>query len=67
MKQSEKQAFEYIQKYYDVPAEIGRKIKTPEGFATIVGAERQYITIEFDNGIRQLRHPTWEIEYSWQV
>lgn len=58
--------FTYIRDYYQVPAEVGRRVRfegKKEG--VITSATNQYINIHFD-GEKKPRgpfHPTWEMEY----
>lgn len=61
--------FKYIQDYYKVPAEIGRRVeytgnKEPKQ-GVIVGLSNQYIKIHFDGTKKPIGvfHPTWEMRY----
>jgi len=56
---------EYIKSYYQVPCDIGRRIRfegRKEG--VIVGHNNSYISVKFDGEKTTCNlHPTWEVEY----
>ncbi len=58
--------FEYIKKYYNVPADIGRCV-TVHGRSGIIVADRgHYLGVNFDNDKPQVIsncHPTDNVEY----
>lgn len=58
--------FEYIQNYYNVPAELGRRVIV-NGKPGIIAEDRgHYIGVNFDHdkpGVISNCHPTWEVEY----
>lgn len=58
--------FEYIKKYYKVPAEIGRRIKFYGKDATIVEDRGHYLGVNFDSHAPHIImsiHPTDDVEY----
>lgn len=62
-------SFQYIQEYYGVPAEVGRRVEytgdkdSKQG--VIVEENGQYIFIHFDGDKKRKGpfHPTWELKY----
>jgi hypothetical protein len=57
-------SFEYIRKYYGVPAKRGMKVIADGDLVEITGAKGAYLRIRL-NGEKNSRtyHPTWEIQY----
>jgi hypothetical protein len=59
-------SFEYVRKYYGVPACIGRRVKV-DGQPGIIAEDRgHYIGVNFDSdkpGHIENAHPTWKVEY----
>jgi hypothetical protein len=62
--------FEYIKKYYGVPARYGRRIrfnypKNGPKEGTIVGTQNAHILVKFDGEEEpQPLHPNWKVEYA---
>jgi len=59
-------SFEYIKKYYKVPAEEYREILLDARKGVIVGGKGQYLLVVFydDKKLNPLPcHPTWKVEY----
>lgn len=58
---------QYIRDYYQVPAEIGGRVRYTYGgerFGTIVGAREARLLIRLDATEKaEPFHPTWELEY----
>jgi len=61
--------FEYIRRYYGVPAEEGARIRytgDPDGAfnGTITGTNGPHILVRFDDSPgNSVLHPTWEVSY----
>lgn len=57
--------FEYVQKHYGVPAQIGRRVACEGEPGTIVEDGGNYIGVILDSlpGRIQLFHPTWQVVY----
>lgn len=58
--------FEYVQQYYGVPAEIGRRVIVNGNHGIIAEDRGHYIGINFDKdkpGVIKNCHPTWEVQY----
>jgi hypothetical protein len=58
--------FEYIKEYYQVPADIGRRVIVDGKHGTIIKDMGNYIGVNFDSdkaGIASACHPTWEVTY----
>lgn len=56
---------DYVRRYYDVPAELDRRIVFDGQPVTIVGAEGGRLLVRFgddDLGCSRL-HPTWRVDY----
>ena len=58
--------FEYVRKYYKVPAELGRRVKIDGRPGIIIEDMGNYIGVNFDdtppNDVRPC-HPTWKAVY----
>ncbi|PWN67619.1 hypothetical protein [Chryseobacterium oncorhynchi] len=55
---------EYIKQYYDLPfLSKGMKVEADGKSGKINKEKNGYLEILFDNGIKALAHPTWEIVY----
>lgn len=56
----------YVKNYYDVPAEIGRRVVV-DGKPGIIAEDRgHYLGVNFDSdkpGVISHCHPTWKVEY----
>lgn len=58
--------FDYIHRFYQVPAEIGRRVVANGQPGTIVGARDAYIIVNLDKEephVTGAWHPTWEMRY----
>jgi hypothetical protein len=58
--------FDYIKKYYCVPAEIGRKVVVNGRSGIIIVDGGNYIGVNFDDekaGFVANCHPTWNVAY----
>lgn len=58
--------FKYIREYYNVPAEIGRRVAVDGSLGIIIKDEGNYIGVNFDSdkpGLSKNCHPTWNVEY----
>ena len=58
--------FDYVRKYYNVPACYGRIVKVDEKPGIIIEDLVHYIGVNFDAdkpGIFRKVHPTWRVEY----
>lgn len=57
---------EYVRNYYNVPADIGRRVMV-NGKPGIIAEERgHYLGVNFDEdkpGVISNCHPTWRVEY----
>lgn len=59
-------AFEYIRKTYNVPAEYGAIILFRGNPHRIVGAINAHLIVNPLGSETQMRlHPTWEVNYNW--
>lgn len=59
-------AFEYVRRYYDVPAEFGRRVVVNGKPGVIAKDLGNHIGVNFDTdkpGRISPCHPTWEVEY----
>ena len=57
---------EYVKDYYNVPAEIGRKVLVDSKPGIIAEDRGHYIGVNFDSdkpGVISNCHPTWKVEY----
>ena len=56
--------FEYIRRYYDVPARRGGRVRIWTGeVGTIIWTHQSNLTIRLDDGFRMVVHPTFGVEY----
>lgn len=58
--------FVYINNYYKVNAEIGRRVIADGKPGVITGAEGAHIVVNLDSdkpGVRTFWHPTWKMQY----
>lgn len=59
-------SFKYIVDTYQVPATKGRRVEVDSKPGIIVGADGQYIVVNFDDKKPNQRancHPTWRVTY----
>lgn len=59
-------SFEYIKEYYNVPAEIGRRVTVNGRPGIIVEDKGNYIGVNFDHEkvtVVRSCHPEWEVVY----
>ncbi len=55
---------DYVRRYYDVPAELERRIVFDGRPGVIVGAEGGYLRVRFDDDPGSVPlHPTWRVDY----
>jgi len=55
---------DYVRRYYDVPAEAGRRILWDGEPGKIVGADGCYLSVRFDGDPGPVSlHPTWRVDY----
>lgn len=56
---------DYIRNYYNVPVEIGVRVRYQGKPATIVGAQNGHVLLRMDGDRHTIPcHPTWEMEYA---
>ncbi|MFT0140724.1 hypothetical protein ACEK07_45865 [Alcanivoracaceae bacterium MT1] len=63
---TERTDFQYIRKYYGVPAEVGRRVEVAGKPGVIAEDRGAYIGVLFDEdqpGQIMPCHPTWRVEY----
>jgi hypothetical protein len=55
---------DYVRRFYDVPAELGRRILWDGEPAAAVGADGSYLSVQFDGDPGPVSlHPTWRVDY----